>query len=106
MLALLAWRKAWGEGDFIGYLVRYDGSFKGDQASRSAWEKQRRERLENRRIEIHLDDMRVRVSDGTARAEFTQRYVSDKFEDLGQKIMEFRKVGGKWLIVSEQWRKP
>lgn len=105
MLALLAWRKAWSEGDALAYMSYYDADFKGDLPNRAAWEKQRRERLSNQRINVQIENLSVRVIGGVTLAEFTQRYTSGKHVDLGSKSMELRKVGGKWLISVERWRK-
>ncbi len=105
MLTLLAWRKAWAEGDAVAYISYYDADFKGDLPNRAAWERQRRERLSNQSINVQIENLSVRVLEGVTLAEFTQRYTSGKHADLGSKRMELRKVGDKWLIAVEQWRK-
>jgi hypothetical protein len=102
---ILAWRKAWAEGDATSYIAHYDRSFQGELKSRSAWEKQRRERLAIRDIAVKIVDLKVRIEGGVALAEFEQRYTSNKHEDVGAKTMKLRKIDGKWLITEEKWRK-
>jgi len=102
---ILAWRKAWVEGDAGSYISHYAPSFQGELTSRSAWEKQRRERLASRDIAVKIIDLTVRMVDGVALAEFEQRYTSKKHEDVGTKTMKLRKINGKWLIIDEKWRK-
>lgn len=102
---ILAWRKAWVEGDVATYIAAYEPAFKGELPSRAAWEKQRRARVAGGNIIVRIENMAVRVMPDEANAEFTQRYVSSKYEDVGLKTLKLRKIGGKWLIVEETWRK-
>ncbi len=102
---ILAWRKAWVEGDVASYIGAYEAGFKGELASRAAWEKQRRERVAGGNVIVRIENMAVRVMPEEAQAEFTQRYISSRHEDVGYKSMKLRKIGGKWLIVEEKWRK-
>lgn len=102
---ILAWRKAWTEGDANAYISHYERSFQGELTSLSAWEKQRRERLASGDIAVKILDLTVRIADGVALAEFEQRYLSKKHEDVGAKTMKLRRIDGKWLITEEKWRK-
>ena len=100
---LLAWRNAWTEGNLAAYTAHYDAGFKGGLASRKEWEKQRRERFADRKITVRIDNIVVRVDGVQAQADFTQRYISNKHEDVGSKTLKWRKTAGKWLIVDEKW---
>lgn len=102
---VVAWRKAWADGDVVAYLAHYDSSFKADMPDRKSWEKQRRDRLANRAIAVRIESLTATVTDGVALVEFEQRYTSKKHEDVGIKTMKLRKVNGRWLIVEEKWRK-
>lgn len=102
---ILAWRKAWVEGDVATYIAAYEPVFKDELPSRAAWEKQRRARVAGGNIMVRIENMAVRVMPEEATAEFTQRYVSRTYEDVGLKTLKLRKIGGKWLIVEESWRK-
>ena len=103
--ALQAWRNDWMAGDASRYIKRYSASFKGDLGSRSAWEKQRRQRLANMGIRVELGNLKTRVEQATVVTEFTQRYSSAGHEDTGNKTMHWRKEGDQWRIVREEWRK-
>ncbi|MBC7434795.1 MAG: hypothetical protein H7332_01870 [Bdellovibrionales bacterium] len=105
MSELLAWRNAWTESDLATYIARYDTGFMGDSASRKEWEKQRAERFANRKITVRIENIVVRVASEQAQADFTQRYISNKHEDVGSKTLKWRKTAGKWLIVDEKWTK-
>ena len=101
-----AWRSAWSKGDYDSYLQYYDPAFKGDAKSRAAWEKERRERLANGDIDLAFENIKIKVEGGgKAQASFAQRYTSKKHSDTGAKKMALHQVGGKWLIVGEQWKK-
>jgi hypothetical protein len=100
---VVAWRNAWTEGDLAAYIAHYDTNFKGDMASRQAWEKQRRERFAGRKMTVRIENIAVRVDGEQAQANFTQRYISNKHEDVGAKSLRLRKFSGKWLIVDEKW---
>jgi hypothetical protein len=102
---ILAWRKAWAEGDAASYIAHYESSFQAELKSRKAWEKQRRERLAIRDIGVKIIDLKVRIDGGVALAEFEQRYTSHKHEDVGTKTLKLRKIDGRWLITEEKWRK-
>ncbi len=105
LASVLAWRQAWVEGNATTYISHYDAAFKGDQPSRAAWEKQRRERLSGRSIVVRIENLSAQVTGDLAEVEFTQRYVSNKHEDVGVKTMVLLRTAGKWLIVEEKWRK-
>ena len=103
---ILAWRKAWMEGDARAYLGYYEDGFMGDLATRAAWEKQRRERLASGKIVVRIENMAVRLtSTDTAQAVFTQRYASARTQDVGTKTLKLRKLGGSWRIAEETWRR-
>ena len=105
MNEVVAWRNAWTDGDIAAYIAHYDANFKGDLENRKAWEKQRLERFAGRKITVRIENIAVRVAGDQGQASFTQRYISDKHEDIGSKSLRLRKIGGKWLIVDEKWSK-
>jgi predicted small secreted protein len=106
LTTILAWRKAWMDGDAVAYINYYDAGFKGDLATRAAWERQRKDRLANGRIVVRIENMAVRLTGAdTAQADFTQRYASARSEDVGVKVLKLRRQSGQWRIVEEVWRK-
>lgn len=102
---LEAWRAAWERGDYAAYQSFYAPDFKGTLASRKAWEAQRRARLNNAAKQITLDNIVLAAvaGDGSATADFQQRYQSKGFTDQGQKRLVWKLVGGTPKIVSENF---
>lgn len=102
-----AWAGAWSARDSKGYLAAYAPSYQPVGMSRSAWEKQRVQRIgKAQNIKVELSDVTVRAIDAThATASFKQDYRSGAYLDSGKKILQLEKSGDKWLIVSEQTEK-
>ncbi len=102
--AVQNWAKAWSSKDLDGYFASYSDSFsppKGD--SRSAWEKMRRERI-NKPGNISVDLSNIVVSDATdnsAKVSFKQNYKSASLSQRTNKVLNMKKVNGKWLIERE-----
>lgn len=85
------------------YLAAYGPNFTppGGQ-SRSAWEADRRARIEPRsRIGVELSDLAVTVNADRATARFRQDYTSDTLNITSRKTLELVKSGNRWLIVRE-----
>ena len=102
--ALEVWRLSWELGDAEVYLRCYDPEFKGDAASRRAWEQLRRARLANAKINVKLEKPQTTlVSDSEAEIRFVQHYSSAAHKDVGEKTLKMRRSGGAWKITSESW---
>lgn len=102
--ALEVWRLSWELGDTEVYLRFYDPQFKGDAASRRAWEQQRRARLANTRINVKLEKPKTTlVGDSEAEVRFVQHYTSAAHQDVGEKVLKMRRAGGAWKITAEHW---
>lgn len=99
------WAAAWSSRDVAAYLACYSGYFRpaGD-ASRGAWEGQRRARiLGARQIEIVLSDLQVSwLEAGDVRVSFRQTYKSERFSDTTSKVLVLRKETDGWRIVTEE----
>ncbi|HYD76866.1 tetratricopeptide repeat protein [Ramlibacter sp.] len=101
--AVQAWAKAWSAKDMQAYLAAYGPDFDppGKQ-SRKAWEEERRSRIVPRsRISVRLSDLDIEVDGSKATAKFRQAYSADGLNINGNKTLELRKVGDRWLIVRE-----
>jgi uncharacterized protein YchJ len=103
LAAVDAWRLAWANRNVAAYLSAYTLDFKGDLATRAAWEKQRTERITNAKsIRLEIKDLRIRTTDASrSRVAFSQSYKSAEFSQDGEKSLFFIKVNGKWLIERE-----
>ncbi|MBS0598035.1 MAG: tetratricopeptide repeat protein [Comamonadaceae bacterium] len=101
--AVHAWATAWEGQDMNGYLGAYAKSFKPqNQASRAAWEKERRERIVGRsKINVGISELRVQVDGDKAQARFRQQYSSGGLNVSSRKTLEMVNQGGHWSIVRE-----
>lgn len=100
---LQGWAEAWSEKRVSVYLSYYGHSFKAPGKSRSAWETERRERIEGaRKIEVKLSSIKIKLDGDHATAHFVQRYRSDRLDTSTGKTLMLEKSGGRWLITEER----
>jgi tetratricopeptide (TPR) repeat protein len=100
--AVRAWAKAWSQRDMAAYYAAYSPEFKGQAASRKAWEQDRRDRIATRKqINVELRDLQVSVDGDRATAKFRQVYSSDTLSANSRKTLQLARVGGRWLIRQE-----
>lgn len=99
-----AWAAAWGRKDYNAYAGFYAPSFTPEGGmTREDWAQLRQGRISKpKTIAVDVADLKVRV-DGqkSAIAEFRQSYSSDAYSDVTDKVLEFVRVGDKWLIQRE-----
>jgi tetratricopeptide (TPR) repeat protein len=102
--ALDAWAKAWSAKDVKGYLAAYAPDFEvPDGLSRSAWEKQRGDRIRKpKSIEVGVTVHSVKVDGAQATAVIRQSYRSDTLKTNSTKTIRFTKAGDRWLIKQER----
>ena len=104
---LKAWEAAWAARDVKNYLGFYAAEFAPESGqSREAWGRQREQRLTKAnaiRLEIQSPVVKLTGSD-TATVEFRQIYSADNYSDTTDKVLEWRKQNGQWLIVGEKAR--
>lgn len=101
--SLQTWATAWSARDIKQYLATYGESFTPVALTRSAWQKQREQRINKaRHIEVKLSEMKVVLQDQNhATASFKQDYRSDLHFYKTDKTLQLEKVAGAWLIVAE-----
>jgi len=101
--AVNAWAAAWSSRDMSGYFAAYAPDFKGQAASRKAWEQDREARIAPRKkIRVEVADMSVQVKGNQATVHFRQAYSSDTLSTTGRKTLEMQRSDhGKWLIKQE-----
>ena len=101
--AVLAWAKAWANKDMANYLAAYGPEFTpGGKQSRSAWEKDRRDRIVGKsRISVTLSDLNVKVSGKEAVVKFYQAYKADALSISSRKTLTLQHNGKRWLITRE-----
>ncbi|MFZ5549400.1 MAG: tetratricopeptide repeat protein [Pseudomonadota bacterium] len=100
--AVRAWAKAWAQRDMAAYYAAYSPEFKGQAASRKAWEQDRRDRIATRKqIKVELRDLQVAVDGDLATARFRQIYSSDALSASSRKTLRLVRANGRWLIQQE-----
>lgn len=101
------WAAAWSAKDVNGYLSFYADTFEHRKSSRKAWEKQRRERLSGPvTLSVEVSDIEIDVQSETlALVKFKQVYRSNRFKDVGIKVLTLSKANGTWKIQSEDFQK-
>lgn len=104
---LSQWASAWAVKDVKKYLSFYANTFEPGKLSRKEWEAQRRARLGDRaQIRVKLSDVEVNVlSKHRATVRFKQEYASDKYQDVGNKMITVVKLSGAWKIQKEEFAK-
>lgn len=102
-----SWASAWASKDVNAYLGFYDAGFKPTGMGKSAWEKQRRNRLSQpETISLTLNDVQISVKSATeAEVMFKQSYSSNLYKDDGNKTLKLTKASGSWKIKQELFAK-
>ena len=103
--AVNQWANAWSAQDVGSYINSYSDKFEPPQSlSRSAWEEQRRIRLNKPRfIKVTLSNLRVEMlGKDFAMAKFIQSYQSDTYQDQVSKQLLMNNVDGVWRISKEE----
>ncbi len=101
--AVRAWAKAWASKDVSAYLGAYGKEFTpAAKQSRSAWEKERRQRIVGKSsISVRLENLTVTLNGNKAVVKFRQNYRADTLTISSRKTLDLLKTGNRWLIVRE-----
>ncbi len=102
--AVEGWAKAWSAKDVKGYLAYYAPDFEvpGGE-SRSAWEKQRAERISRpKSIEVDAKVLNAQVDGNEATVTIRQGYRSDTLKSNSTKTLKMVRNGDRWLIKQER----
>lgn len=105
LASLEAWRAAWVARDIAAYLGCYSADFASeDGATFDAWAARRRLAIgRSKGVSLELGDVRVEMLDmERATSTFRQTYRSSVYQDVVAKKIEWKRVGGRWLISGER----
>ena len=99
-----AWAKAWAAKDVAGYLGFYAPEFETPAGiARTAWEAQRRERIEPKKsISVEVKIIKTSLQGNTATVVFRQIYRADAVKSDNTKTLRLVKTGDRWLITAER----
>jgi len=99
------WRQAWANQNVPDYLSFYDKKtfIPKNGLNYVTWEKSRYRSLQKPKfIKLKFDNVEVSpISDSMVRAQFVQRYHSDRFKDDVKKVLLWQKTNGRWKIIQE-----
>jgi murein L,D-transpeptidase YafK len=100
----LNWVDAWGNQNINLYMSFYSKEFMGKKRSRSEWEAYRHHALQtNSNMSIQVSNIQLHQNEETIEINFTQRFKSDRFSDVGIKELVWKKMGSGWKIHKETW---
>ena len=98
------WIKAWESKNFKLYLSFYSNNFKGTKESRQSWEESREHSLKKYlTIDIEAKSIHIARSGNNIKVSFIQLFKSDKFSDIGNKVLYWENQETGWKIVKEVW---
>ena len=99
------WAEAWSRKNVDAYLAFYASEFDPPgKASRSDWEKERRQRIEApKSVAVSVESPKVTMRGANeAAVSFRQNYRSDKLKSTNRKTLDMVKTEGGWQIRREQ----
>ena len=98
------WARAWSAQDVKGYLAHYAPEFEvPGGATRSAWEKERAERIEKpKKIEVGVKVVSAQANGNEASVTIRQSYRSDALKSNNTKTLKLIRSGDRWLIKQER----
>ncbi|MCZ4303538.1 tetratricopeptide repeat protein [Zoogloeaceae bacterium G21618-S1] len=102
--ALSSWARDWARKDVKAYLSHYAKDFQVPGGrSRSQWENERQARVGDKpgEISVVLENIKVTINGGTAKATFRQHYDSSGFSGSTNKTLVFVQQDGQWRIQQE-----
>ena len=99
------WADAWMAKDVDGYLGFYAKDFAPSRSTSAKWIAERR-RLVSKTgtIELTLDDIQTQAQGDAVVTRFQQKYNSSNYKDNSVKVLTWKQIDGKWLIVKESNR--
>lgn len=99
------WADAWMAKDVDGYLSFYAKDFAPSRSTSAKWIAERR-RLVSKTgtIELTLDDIQTQAQGDAVVTRFQQKYNSSNYKNNSVKVLTWKQIDGKWLIVKESNR--
>lgn len=99
------WADTWMAKDVDGYLAFYAKDFAPTRSTSAKWIEERRRLVSKTgKIELTLDNIRTQVQGDTVVTRFDQKYSSSNYKDTSVKVLTWKQIDGKWLIVKESNR--
>ena len=96
------WAQSWESGNMAFYRSCYASGFNAQGMNLNEWINHKiavRERSQS--INIRIDNLQISGDNHRLTATFTQHYSSNLLKSKGNKVLELRKINGKWKIYRE-----
>ncbi|MDX9843482.1 MAG: TolC family outer membrane protein [Aquabacterium sp.] len=99
------WADTWMAKDVDGYLNFYAKEFTPTRSTSAKWVQERR-RLVSKTgpIELTLDNIQTQAVGDTVVTRFNQKYNSSNYKDASVKVLTWKQIDGKWVIIKESNR--
>jgi Flp pilus assembly protein TadD len=99
---LSKWQVAWAGKEVDSYLGFYAKSFAPAKLNRTAWQADRRVKLNKPGpIQVNIVEPSFELEGGVLKVTFNQEYTSSNFRDKTRKRMDWVQEGGEWRIQRE-----
>jgi len=104
------WKSAWAQKNIQQYIQMYSATYAPEGKSHQEWLDQRTIRINKAaRIEILLEDIKIKKQGQKYIVSFVQNYSSDQLKEKSSKTLEWEKEGSQqignkldqWVIVRE-----
>ena len=101
-----AWRGAWERKNMKAYFSHYVEGFSGDAKDEKSWREKRKAKIMGaKNIQVTFSDAQINFSsDDVAELKFKQHYRSGGYKDVGNKVLQLRRVDERWLIAQETFK--
>ncbi len=99
------WADTWMAKDVEGYLNFYAKDFTPTRSTSAKWIEERRRLVSKTgKIELVLDNIQTQAQGDAVVTRFEQKYNSSNYKDVSIKVLTWKQIDGKWLIVKESNR--
>ncbi len=103
-LWLKKWLKSWQEKDISAYMAFYDKNFKSKGMNYQNWQAYKKGLAENyNQINIEISEPRIMHFRDEWVIEFIQKYSSDQYQDLGNKVLYVKGNLNNMKIIAEDF---
>lgn len=99
------WADTWMAKDVEGYLNFYAKDFAPSRSTSAKWIEERRRLVSKTgKIELILDNIQTQAQGDAVVTRFEQKYNSSNYKDASVKVLTWKQIDGKWVIVKESNR--
>ena len=103
--SVYAWCNSWQNRDIDTYMSFYSHNFRSNGLDYQGWMQKKKKRFKMiNDLRVDIFDLGVFIEGESAVATFIQRYKDSKISDVGEKTLTMIYTGGKWKIVTEEWK--